>query len=94
MNRIVFCLALLWAGFSHAAESLSVPLPSGLPGTWTAVGRTTVQTNVDSAVIQGGYVVTEQSWDDAEITFRARVPLAAGQVQIWAGLRQRDRDSR
>ncbi|MBW8869995.1 MAG: hypothetical protein JF563_04350, partial [Acidobacteriales bacterium] len=32
--------------------------------------------------------------NDAEITFRARTPAGAEQVQIWAGFHFRDRNSR
>jgi beta-galactosidase len=94
MHRHLVFLAGLSLFGGVAADAATLPLPPNLPGQWTSVGRANIVTNAGSAVITGGYVVTGQSWDDAEITFRARAPLGAGQVQIWAGLRQRDRDSR
>jgi hypothetical protein len=94
MRRFLFSLACLWAVSSQAAEAAPLLLPQSLPGPWTSVGRTDIQTNDSSVVIQGGYVVTDQSFGDAEIIFRARAPLGAEPVQIWAGLHQRDRDSR
>jgi len=69
-------------------------MPSNWPGEWTTVGRTKIQTTPDSVVVQGGFVVDKQMWDDAEISFLARAPLDSEQVQIWAGFRCRDRDSR
>ncbi|MGH7953661.1 MAG: glycosyl hydrolase 2 galactose-binding domain-containing protein, partial [Limisphaerales bacterium] len=69
-------------------------MPSDIPGEWSLVGRTTVWTNSASVIIQGGFAVEKHEWQDAEITFRARAPLNAGQVQLWAGFHYRDRDSR
>jgi len=96
MNRYLFfpLWLLAFALRSQAVETTIVSLPANLPGVWSVIGRTSVQTNADSAVIQGGYVVTKQHFDDSEIRLRARAPVNVPQVQIWAGLHQRDRDSR
>src|SRR5258706_12127952 len=64
----------------HAA----VPMPSSLPGEWSAIGRVNIQTTENSAVISGGFAMGNQSLDDAEISFRARTPSGVDQVQIWA----------
>lgn len=69
-------------------------MPPNLPGEWTAIGRTTVQTTSDSATVEGGYIVSKQIWSDSEISFRAKTPTNSNQVQIWGGFRYRDRDSR
>ncbi len=69
-------------------------LPACFPGTWKIIGRTLVHDTTDSVVITGGYVVSEQTWDNAEISFRARAPRDVDQVQIWGGFRCRDRDRR
>ena len=69
-------------------------MPASLPGSWSIVGRGTIQTTPESAVITGGFAVEQQMWSDGEISFRARAPQDAGEVQIWGGFRQRDRDSR
>lgn len=74
----------------HAA----LVMPSNLPGEWSAIGRVKIQTSEASAVISGGFAMEKQSWDDAEITFRARTPSNVDQVQIWGGFRCRDRDRR
>jgi len=48
----------------------------------------------DSVTLQDGFIASKESWSDCEFAFRARAPQEAGQVQIWAGIRGRDRDSR
>ena len=45
-------------------------------------------------LIEKGFAVSKQEWGDAVITFRTRAPIGAEQVQLWVGLRCRDRDSR
>src|ERR1035438_7223977 len=69
-------------------------LPSDLTGNWTAVGRGDVRTGTDSVIISGGYLVESNTWTDGEISFDARAPETASEVQIWGGVRFRDRDSR
>ena len=69
-------------------------LPADLPGEWHLVGRTTIQTNADSVVLQGGYAVANEDWSNAEMSVRMRAPAGAEQVQLWGGCRFRDRDSR
>jgi len=64
------------------------------PDNWVTVGRTQIETTPQSVIIMGGYTVNKRLWDDEQITFRARAPVIAKQVQIWAGFRFRDRDSR
>jgi hypothetical protein len=69
-------------------------MPDNLPGEWSSIGRTKVQTGTNSAIIEGGYAVNKQELEDAEFSFRARAPIGAEQVQIWGGFHFRDRDSR
>ena len=82
-----------------AAEELGLP-NLGMPavGTesnaWNPFGRLSLRRLGDSIVVQDGFVVSKQNWGDAEFSFRARAPKDAGQVQIWAGIRCRDRYSR
>src|ERR1700744_1896077 len=68
--------------------------PSTFPGDWKIIGRTPVQTTSNSICLSGGYAMNDQKLADAEISFQARAPLGTEQVQIWAGFRCRDRDSR
>jgi beta-galactosidase len=64
------------------------------PECWVHYGRGSVQQLGQDIVLQGDYVVSTQAWTDAEIRFQARAPGGQPQVQIWAGFRGRDRDSR
>lgn len=75
---------------------LVFPLQSraAVTGTWTLIGRGKLETNADSLVVQGGFAKGAQIWGDAELSFRARAPAGTEQVQIWAGFRCRDRESR
>jgi beta-galactosidase len=86
--------SLLLIGSAFDESRAAVALSTNLPGNWSAIGRTKIQTTPASTVIEGGFAVDNQAWDDAQITFRARAPLGTDQVQIWAGFRYRDRDSR
>jgi len=88
------CIFSLLANFVSQALSAELSLPVGLLGQWDVIGRTIVQTNANSVIIQGGYAVEQQVWKDAEIMFQARAPQGTEQVQIWAGFHFRDRDSR
>lgn len=61
---------------------------------WSTVGRASLQRLKDSVILQDGFAQTTESWKDCEFHFRARAPQGTEQVQIWAGIRDRDRDSR
>lgn len=89
-THILVALLLLFSLRNLPAESL----PMDWPDHWTVIGRARVQTTSQSLVISGGYAVNHDVCDDGRISFRARAPITAGQVQIWAGFRYRDRDSR
>ncbi|HEY1791220.1 MAG TPA: glycoside hydrolase family 2 TIM barrel-domain containing protein [Verrucomicrobiae bacterium] len=64
------------------------------PDNWFTVGRVQIEKTSDSVSMAGGYAVNQKVWGDAQMTFSARTPISAGEVQIWAGFRYRDRDSR
>ncbi len=82
-------------GFPLVSHLSAAPLwPSTFPGNWKFIGRTSVQTTSNSICLSGGYVMNDQELDDAEISFQARAPLGTEQVQIWAGFRCQNRDSR
>ena len=88
-------LSLLLVGLMMAPVSGAViDLPAVSPSEWNLVDRIHIQNGTDSATIEGGYAVNKRKWTDAEISFAARAPDGAGQVQIWAGFNFRDRDSR
>jgi len=58
------------------------------------MGRAQIQTTPQSLIIAGGYAVNKKIWDNLQISFLARTPSNTDEVQIWAGFRCRDRDSR
>lgn len=74
--------------------SAEVKLPSATSESWNLVGRTTLQQAPDAMTLSGGFAVTKETLGDGEVSFQARAPQGTEQVQIWAGLRCRDRDSR
>jgi beta-galactosidase len=87
------CLFLLLA-FAPTLLVADVTAPSAFPGQWKPVGRITAQATADSLTLQDGFLVNDKSWGDCDFAFRARAPEGVAQVQIWAGIRGRDRDSR
>ncbi|HEY1647290.1 MAG TPA: glycoside hydrolase family 2 TIM barrel-domain containing protein [Terracidiphilus sp.] len=47
-----------------------------------------------SVVVQDGFAIENRCYSDCIFSFEARSPQGTEQVQIWAGIRCRDRDSR
>jgi hypothetical protein len=60
---------------------------------WIAIGRLERQQRAESMMLKDGFLISKRSWGDTDFSFQARAP-AGVEVQIWAGLRCRDRDSR
>ena len=89
--RLVFFGLAVFIPFLSVAETT---IPAAFPGQWTPVGRVTLQTTADSVTFQDGFLVNQKPWGDCEFAFKARAPQGTSQVQIWAGIRGRDRDSR
>jgi beta-galactosidase len=90
LSLILLGLVGTFALSSSAEEAM----PAAIPGHWSSVGRVTPQVTSDSVTLQNGFVASKESWGDCEFAFRARAPQGVDQVQIWAGIRGRDRDSR
>ena len=61
---------------------------------WRQIGRLKLQPQRDSIVLQDGFLASHQTWRNLNFSFTARAPEEAEQVQIWAAIRLRDRDSR
>ena len=89
-------------GFANAT-SLDVLFPretsnptfrAGSPGRWTPFGRLIHKRSDKGVVLQNGFAVASESWKDGELYFRARAPRGTEEVQVWAGVRCRDRDRR
>ena len=91
--RFIFSILCVFNLSLYALLAAVAPL-ADWPDEWNVIGRAKIQTATESITIAGGFVVGKQVWDNTEISFRARAPLGADEVQIWAGFRYRDRDSR
>lgn len=61
---------------------------------WQPYGRIALKVLGDSVTIQDGYLAHQDRQKDCEVSFQARMPAGSDEVQIWAGVRCRDRDSR
>ena len=67
----LFC-PLLVCFLPTTAVSTAVQAPTDWLGEWSLIGRTQFQSRSNSATIEGGYAVSNQKLNDAEISFRAR----------------------
>jgi hypothetical protein len=61
---------------------------------WNRFGRLKLEQRKDSLILEDGFLSSKQTWRNVEFSFTARTPHAMDQVQIWAALRVKDRDSR
>ncbi len=63
--------------------------------TWKVAGRGQVELRNGAIAIKDCFIhAPDKSWKDYQMSFRARAPQNAEQVQIWAGFRCKDRDHR
>ena len=101
LGQVSAATAYVWTNKAHAG--LPVPLVGGLanlsPATvnaeqWKPYGRIVLQHLRDSVLIQDGFTIAQQTLCDCEFSFEARAPQGVTEVQIWAGIKCRDRDSR
>jgi hypothetical protein len=63
-------------------------------GTWKSYGRIVLQHLQDSTIVQDGFIIEQRMYGDCELSFEGRAPHGVSEVQIWGGIRCRDRDSR
>ena len=61
---------------------------------WKTFGRIVLQQLAHGVSIQDGFIIHDENKHDCEFSFSARTPPGVDEVQIWAGIRCRDRDSR
>lgn len=69
-------------------------LPGPTTDRWKSYGRIVLQQLHESVIIQDGFAIEQTMHGDCEFSFAARAPQETSQVQIWAGIKCRDRDSR
>lgn len=84
---------------SAAREALSfifeiADTPHEDPARWQTFGRIVIRRLKDSVSIEDGFAVHDGKQENCEFSFSARTPEGVEEVQIWAGIRCRDRDSR
>jgi hypothetical protein len=84
---------------SAAREALSsifetADTPHENPAQWQTFGRIVMRRLKDSVLIEDGFAVHDGKQNNCEFSFFARAPEGVEEVQIWAGIRCRDRDSR
>jgi beta-galactosidase len=101
LGQISAASACAWSNGVHAAELGSFggifqdqTLPGSLSDQWKSFGRITLQRLQNSVVIQDGFAIEQKPRTDCEFSFFARAPHEEPEVQIWAGIKCRDRDSR
>jgi hypothetical protein len=93
--------AYAWSHGIHAIELGSLlgifqdqTLPGPSSDQWKSYGRISLQALRNSVIIRDGFTIGQKTWGDCEFSFTARAPQDTSQVQIWAGIKCRDRDSR
>jgi len=61
---------------------------------WQSYGRIVLQHLQDSIIVQDGFTIEQRQYGDCEFSFDGRAPQGVPEVQIWSGIKCRDRDSR
>jgi beta-galactosidase len=78
---------LLGALQSHAS-------PAAESSLWKSYGRIVLQHLQDSIIVQDGFTIEHRQYGDCDFSFDGRAPQGTPEVQIWSGIKCRDRDSR
>ena len=89
---LVLLVSQVWLTLSPARGATGFP-PS-FPGSWSTFGRAVLEPAGNSIVIADGTAFSAVAMTDYVFSFRARAPQRAGQVQIWAAVRVKNRDCR
>jgi hypothetical protein len=90
---LLAALSVLLLG-APLAKCAPVQLPASLPGDWQTFGRAQVTISPGSVTIAEGLLADLTPRGDCVMTLRAQMPAEAPQVQIWAGIRVKDRKDR
>jgi len=69
-------------------------LPEAGNALWKSYGRIVLQHLQNSTIIQDGFTIEQQQYGDCNFSFDGRTPQGVSEVQIWSGIKCRDRDSR
>lgn len=101
IGQVSAATAYAWTNKADAevpgSLSSTHPNPTS-PGTeaapWNSYGRIVLQHLQNSVIVQDGFTIEQRTYGDCDFSFDARAPQGAPEVQIWSGIRCRDRDSR
>lgn len=101
IGQLSAATAYAWTNKANAevpgSLSSTHPNPTS-PGTeaapWNSYGRIVLQCLQNSVIVQDGFTIEQRTYGDCDFSFDARTPQGAPEVQIWSGIRCRDRDSR
>jgi hypothetical protein len=101
IGQVSASTAYAWADKAHAeklfsfSNALQSPASTGVETTlWKSYGRIALQHLQDSIVVQDGFTMEQQQYGDCDFSFDARAPQGTSEVQLWSGIKCRDRDSR
>ena len=68
--------------------------PDAETSLWKSYGRIVLRHLQDSIIVQDGFTIEQRQYGDCEFSFDGRAPQGVPEVQIWSGIKCRDRDSR
>jgi hypothetical protein len=101
IGQVSAATAYAWTNKAHAE------VPGSLPGTdpnptspgagaapWKSYGRIALQDLQSSVIVQDGFTIEQRTYGDCDFSFEGRAPQGTPEVQIWSGIKCRDRDSR
>src|SRR5882757_10820408 len=100
LGQISAATAYAWTNKAHAeipGSFSSVPnrtSPSAETSLWKSYGRIVLQHLQNSVIVQDGFTIEQRNYGDGDFSFDGRAPQGASEVQIWSGIKCRDRDSR
>ena len=74
-------LAALFLTFTPLAQAAKVSLPNAFPGDWQSFGRAVITPGQGSVTVANGFIADLAPKGDSVMSFRARAPKDAPQVQ-------------
>jgi hypothetical protein len=93
--------AYAWTNKAHFETGIPVSpalrspsSPSAGTSLWQSYGRIVLQHLEDSIIVRDGFTIEQRPYGDCEFSFEGRAPHGTAEVQIWSGIKCRDRDSR
>src|SRR5882724_2197086 len=101
LGQISAATAYAWTNKAHAeipfrllAVGQNTTSPDAEITLWKPYGRIVLQHLQDSIIVQDGFTIEQRQYGDCELSFDGRAPQGVPEVQIWSGIKCRDRDSR